>query len=64
MTGADVEAWLKLALAVSIGVIAWFLKDTAASLKEVRKMADAHEVALGRHDERLGNLEARERMGP
>lgn len=42
----DVEAILKLALAAALGVVGYFLRETAADLKEVRKMANDHEVRI------------------
>lgn len=42
----EVEALLKLGLAAMMGVIGYFLKDTAASLKETRKLAEDHEVRI------------------
>lgn len=43
---ADAEAVLKLGLAAMMGIIGYFLRDTAASLKETRKLAENHEVRI------------------
>lgn len=52
-----IEAVLKLLLSGALGIIAFFLKATAGELREVRKLAEEHEVTLARHDERIKDLE-------
>lgn len=42
----DIEPLWKLGLAAMMGVIGYFLKDTAASLKDVRTLAEDHEVRI------------------
>lgn len=54
---SELEPILKLILAGMMGIIGYFLRDTAASLKDVRKMSEAHDVKLAVHDQRLTQLE-------
>lgn len=55
----ELEAILKFALGALIGVVAWFLKGTAADLKETTKLVQAMQVTQADHSVRLRFLEER-----
>lgn len=53
------ETILKLALAAALGIIGWFLRQTAADLKQTSTIVQQMQVVQAEHNVRLKYLEER-----